>query len=120
MKEIHFYLDINYMHIKDCYYAYDETEDAINNKEDIIHTTSLANITFDLLDLGYRIFLHRNGKILECKPGMEGTEKDIRYEHNIFRLIRAGVFDNYFNEKPYLDNSEYDWGHNVINYIREE
>ena len=27
MKEIHFYLDINYMHIKDCYYAYDETED---------------------------------------------------------------------------------------------
>lgn len=25
------------------------------------------------------------------------TEKDIRYEHNIFRIIRAKVFDDYFN-----------------------
>lgn len=79
-------------------------------------------MTFDLLDLGYRIFLHRNNKVLECKPGMDGTEKDIRYEHNIFRLIRAKHFDNYFNEKPYLDNSEFDYGHNVkhkINYEEE-
>lgn len=120
MKEIHFYLDINYVHVKDCYYAYDETEEAINNKEDIINTTSLANITFDLIDLGYRIFLHRKGKVLECKPGMEGTEKDIRYEHNIFRLIRGRHFDNYFNEKPYLDNSEFDWGHNVKHNSEEE
>ena len=97
MKEIHFYLDINYMHIKDCYYAYDETEDAINNKEDIIHTTSIANISFDLLDLGYRIFVHRNGRVLECKLGsMDGTEKEIRKAHNILKLIMGHVFDRYF------------------------
>ena len=29
---------------------------------------------------------------------MEGTEKDIRMEHNIFKLIRAKVFDDYFND----------------------
>ena len=22
--------------------------------------------------------------------------------------------------EPYMDNSEYDWGHNIINYMREE
>lgn len=101
MKEIHFYLDRSYCNdpkvICELCELYDETEAQINAQKEEIHTTSLASITFDLLDLGYRIFLHRNYKILECKPGMDGTEKDIRYEHNIFRLIRGGHFDNYFN-----------------------
>ena len=97
MKEIHFYLDINYMHIKDCYHAYDETDDAINNNEKIIHTTSIANISFDLLDFEYRIFVHRNGRVLECKLGsMDGTEKEIRKAHNILKLIMGHVFDRYF------------------------
>ena len=102
MKEIHFYLDKPYCDdshaICELVETYDETEAQITAKKEKIHTTSLASITFDLLDLNYRIFLHRNNKVLECKPGMDGTEKDIRYEHNIFRLIRAKVFDNYFND----------------------
>ena len=97
MKEIHFYLG-NFSHLDHTFYTYDSTEEAIKQGRDRINTTSLASITFDLLDLGYRIFLHRNNKVLECKPGMDGTEKDIRYEHNIFRLIRAKVFDDYFND----------------------
>lgn len=100
MKEIHFYLDISFMSCAEqheIYTTYDDTEKAIHEGVTEIHTTSLASITFDLLDLGYQIFLHRNNKVLECKPGMDGTEKDIRYEHNIFRLIRAKHFDNYFN-----------------------
>ena len=101
MKEIHFYLDKSYCDnpyaICELVETYDETETQIHSKKEEIHTTSLASITFDLLDLGYRIFLHRNNKVLECKPGMDGTEKDIRYEHNIFRLISAKVFDDYFN-----------------------
>ena len=105
MKEIHFYLDVNFQYgfqIANpnavCCSCYDSTELAIDKGIEEIHTTSLASITFDLLDMGYRIFLHRNNKMLECKPGMEGTEKDIRREHNIFRIIRAKVFDDYFNE----------------------
>ena len=101
MKEIHFYLDTLFMSCAEqheIYTTYDDTEKAIDEGVIEIHTTSLASITFDLLDLGYKIFLHRNNKVLECKPGMDGTEKDIRYEHNIFRIIRAKVFDDYFND----------------------
>ena len=96
-KEIHFHLDFPYDPDR-TFHTYDGTNYAIEKGREIIHTTSIANISFDLLDLGYRIFLHRNNKVLECKPGMDGTEKDVRYEHNIFRLIRAKVFDNYFND----------------------
>lgn len=105
MKEIHFYLDVNFQYGFQtansnavCCSCYDSTEFAIDKGIEEIHTTSLASITFDLINLGYRIFLHRNNKVLECKPGMEGTEKDIRMEHNIFRIIRAKVFDDYFND----------------------
>ena len=105
MKEIHFYLDVIFDYKfrtmspdSVCCSCYDSTELAINTGIEEIHTTSLASITFDLINLGYRIFLHRNNKVLECKPGMEGTEKDIRMEHNIFKLIRAKVFDDYFND----------------------
>lgn len=97
-KEIHFYLDETFYderHPVLCY-TYDSTKRFIEDGAQEIHTTSIANISFDLLDLGYRIFLHRNNKVLECKPGMDGTERDIRYEHNILRLIMGHTFDNYF------------------------
>ena len=105
MKEIHFYLDVVFDYKfrttssdSVCCSCYDSTELAIDAGIEEIHTTSLASITFDLIDLDYRIFLHRNNKVLECKPGMEGTEKEIRREHNIFKLIRVHVFDDYFND----------------------
>jgi hypothetical protein len=113
-KEIHFYKDYPYDVPNDVLLiTHNGTKWAVENSVKVIHTTALTMLSFDLLDDGYRIFLHENDKVLECKPGMEGTEKDIRYEHNIFKLIRGRYFDNYFNEKPYLDNSEFDWGHNV-------
>ncbi len=95
MKEIHFYLG-NFSHLDHIFYTYDSTEEAIKQGRDRINTTSLASITFDLLDLGYRIFLHRNNKVLECKPGMGGTEKEIRKGHNLLKLIIGHVFDRYF------------------------
>ena len=99
-KEIHFYLDTTVFNDEDKYilcHTYDTTNRVIADGENIIHTTSIANISFNLLDLGYRIFLHRNGKVLECKPGMDGTEKDVRREHNILRMIMGHAFDDYFN-----------------------
>lgn len=95
-KEIHFYLDFIPYDIMIALSSYDVTKDFINKGVEQIHTTSIANISFDLLDLGYKIFLHKNNKVLECKPGMNGTEKDIRKGHNILRLIIGGHFDNYF------------------------
>jgi hypothetical protein len=98
MKEIHFYLD-NFSHLDHIFYTYDSTEEAIKQGRDRINTTSLANITFDLLDMDYRIFVHRNGRVLECKLGsMDGTEKEIRKAHNLLKLIMGHVFDEYFEK----------------------
>lgn len=96
MKEIHFYMDSPYDPAR-TFHTYDGTNDAIKKGREIIHTTSIANISLDLLDLGYRIFVHRNGRVLECKLGsMDGTEKEIRKPHNILRMIMGHVFDRYF------------------------
>ena len=95
-KEIHFHLDFSY-DPDHTFKTYDGTNWAIERGKDIIHTTSIANISLDLLDLGYRIFVHRNGRVLECKLGsMDGTEKEIRKAHNILKLIMGHVFDRYF------------------------
>lgn len=98
MKEIHFYMDFRYNHVHS-FKTYDGTKYAIEKGVEIIHTTSIANISFDLLDLGYRIFVHRNGRVLECKLGsMDGTEKEIRKAHNLLKLIMGHVFDEYFKK----------------------
>jgi hypothetical protein len=95
-KEIHFYMDFPFDPVK-TFKTYDGTKYAIEKGREIIHTTSIANISFDLLDLGYRIFVHRNGRVLECKLGsMDGTEKEIRKAHNLLKLIMGHVFDRYF------------------------
>lgn len=96
MKEIHFHLDAPYDPAR-TFHTYDGTKGAIEKGREIINTTSIANISFDLLDLGYRIFVHRNGRILECKLGsMDGTEKEIRRGHILLRLILGHTFDEYF------------------------
>ena len=108
-KEIHFYKDYPY-DVPDevLLITHNGTKWAINNSVKIIHTTALTMLSFDLLDLGYRIFLHENNKVLECKPGMDGTEKDVRRVHNILRMVVAGVFDNYFYENETKKHNESD------------
>lgn len=96
-KEIHFHKDYPLNGMAGIYLTHNQTKDAIKRKERLIHTTSLTNLSFDLLDDGYRIYLHENEKVLECKLGsMEGTDKDIRRAHDIRRLVVAEVFHNYF------------------------
>ena len=95
-KEIHFYMDASYPFYADqvCM-TYDDTCSSIERGHEIIHTTSLVNLSFDLFDLGYRIFVHRRDKSLECKLGsMNGTDKEIRRPHNILKMLIAGVFDD--------------------------
>lgn len=95
-KEIHFYKDWSFNEDVDIIVTHEDTKQAVHNNAKIIHTTALTMLSFDLLDSNYRIYLHENNKVLECKPGMEGTEKDIRKAHNILRIVVADVFDNYF------------------------
>lgn len=98
MKEIHFHVDDSCT--KGYYVAFDFaiTKAMIYYGVICIHTTSMAHLSFDLLDQGYRIFVHKNHKCIEFKPGMENPmNKDIRRANNILKMFIAGYFDEMFN-----------------------
>ena len=82
-----------------CCPYYTNTEKAlIKEGKDCIVTTSMAHFSFDLRDLGYKIYLCYKDKEVEIKPHMDLTGigepcKVIRTGHNILRLFRAGVFN---------------------------
>lgn len=77
--------------------TYQETEDAIKNGMECIYTYSLASFSFDLFDMGYKMFAIKNGVKIEFYPGMPSIgNKDIRKEHNLERLIKGHYFDRDF------------------------
>lgn len=81
------------------YYSYDETKKAIASRRETIKTYSLANISFDLLDMGYDIYLSKNGYYVRVTPYMIlGNGKEIRKEHNLLKLVMDGYFDEFFKE----------------------
>lgn len=92
MKRIYFYpfgtdslLFSNYMDVKQ----------AIDCKINEIHTSSMANFSFDLLDKGYEIYLvSRKNHAIRIEPNMSGLEKELRTVHNILKMFLAGAFDH--------------------------
>lgn len=105
MKEIHFYESeteavLNHLKTfwnqKTFYYGYTETKDAIENDEEIIHTLQMCCLNTSLFKLGYRIFIHdNNNEYYEIKLGSDNkrTNREIRMEHNLFKLWINGEFD---------------------------
>lgn len=90
-KQIHFYKDY-------CYdveiYSFDGTLEAIERGDEEIRTNSIANISFDLIDKGYDIYLHTSKEIYKIELGMHTKSgKELRKEHNLLKLVIAGVFD---------------------------
>ena len=84
--------------IADSTYYYDFTQQMIDDGCDNIITASLAHLSFDLIDLGYDIYLCYKNKDVKIEPGMQlhidGSPcKEIKRGHNIFKLFRAGVFN---------------------------
>ena len=99
-KEIHFYMNITKCDERsDMLYTFLDTKTAIENNQTEIHTTSITNLGFaDLLDDGYRIYLHKDGKVLELSVGMKNIRgRDIRKAHNMEKILRSGFFDADFN-----------------------
>ena len=99
-KEIHFYMNLTKNDERsDILYTYIDTKTAIENNQTEIHTTSIANLGFaDLLDDDYRIYAHKDGKVLELSVGMRNISgRDIRKGHNMERILRSGFFDDDFN-----------------------
>lgn len=113
-KEIHFFWDDS---DENCHYDFNglnyydylsdetyeikwlpnETKKSIDIGISKIFTTCFSFLSFDLISCGYRIYIHRNNKILEMKPFMKYKgEKEIRYAHNILKMFIAGHFDEDF------------------------
>jgi hypothetical protein len=102
MKEIHFYKDPNYEDDIDMYHTHNGTIRVLEDHDEIIHTTAISVLcSFSwLLEEGYKIYLHENGKEFEIKEGsIEATDKEIRKGHNIMKMWIAGAFKDYFYEQ---------------------
>ena len=106
-KEIYFLTDgitVNNVQMLDkCLVCntYASTEEAIENRVDKIASSSLIHMSFDLIDIGYHIFLVQGNKKVEIEPGMNMPNgKEIRRGHNICKLFLAHCFDELFDVNP--------------------
>ena len=62
-----------------------------------IYTTSLTHLSFNLLDYDFEIYVVKDEKVLQLKPGMDNVHnKDIKKTHNILKLFLSGFFDEDF------------------------
>lgn len=76
-------------------YSYIDTEEAINNKLEVIWTYDIVHLSFDLEDLGYEIFIGYKGHFKQFYTGMSTTNgKELRKGHNLRRLLIGGALDN--------------------------
>ena len=78
--------------------SYYLTDKYIKEGRTPIITLSLAHLSFDLIELGYDIFLCYKDKKVKIEPHMDLSGigepcKDVRFGHNIFKMFRAGIFD---------------------------
>ena len=80
--------------------TYEATSRALRNENDLIVTTSIAHLSFDLMKDGYEIFLCYEDKVVKLEPHMDlsangehSDYKDIRPENNILKMFMAGVFN---------------------------
>lgn len=96
-KEIHFYYNIDDIPIDTSYYLdWKETLEAIENDFPIIRTTAMGILTYSskLFDAGYRIFIWDDHGEFELTLGeCARTNREIRKEHNIFKMWVNGEFD---------------------------
>lgn len=110
MKEIHFYKDTEDELVElekamrgECdfkyfYRSHNATMRVIKKDNPTIHTYAISALCFsDLLDKGYKIFLHENGKCGELHEGVtELTDKELRKHHDIRKIWIGGGFEDFF------------------------
>lgn len=100
-KEIYFCVDYESWHKwHKCYRmcSYEDTEESIKDGISKIVTMSLAHLSFDLIEQGYDIYLCYQDKKVKIEPHMDLSGigepcKELRFGHNIFKMFRAGIFN---------------------------
>ncbi len=106
-KKIIFFVDIPHGVFEgECVSTYAETEHYLqwfikNTNPNVelryMFTASMAHLSFDLLDYGFEIYVVKDEKVLQLKPGMDNVHnKDIKKTHNILKLFISGFFDEDF------------------------
>ena len=91
-KAIHFY---EYDKEKSVFHSWNTTKNLIRIGKSTIHTTQMGLLNTELIELGYRIFIHESEtESYEIALGgsNERTDKAIRPAHNLFKMWQAGVF----------------------------
>lgn len=110
MKEIHFYKDTEDELVelgkalceeygfKDFYRSHNDTMREIKRENPTIHTYAISALDMTgLLDRGYKIFLHENGRVGELRLGATSlTDKELRIGHNAARIWIGGGFEDFF------------------------
>ena len=99
-KQIYFHVDAGSMPIsfydESTSMSYYETCELLSEKADTIHTTDMAHFSFDLIDMGYEIYLCYKDKKVKIEPDMtiEPIGKHLKRGHNIRKLFIGHAFDD--------------------------
>lgn len=109
-KQIFFYID-QYIYEghypSECYFAkdYERTQKLINEDRSIV-TTSIAHLSYDLINKEYEVFLCYKDKRVKVEDGMELTESGYclsephYYEDaDILNCFKSGYFDKFLGIK---------------------
>jgi hypothetical protein len=94
--------------------SHDSVVQEMNHGTDIIYTHDPSFFNFDTLEKGYDVIVLRNDKgvvlsqLLDSKARYQYVNREIRWEHNTYKMLMAGVFEMQpmgFDIPPIDDNS---------------
>lgn len=91
-KAIHFY---EYNPNVPVFNSWNTTQNQIRIGKSTIHTTQMGLLSTELIELGYKIFIHESeteSYEISLGNGNERTDKALRSAHNLFKMWQAGAF----------------------------
>ena len=93
MKELHIHLD--YYYPCTTITTFMATVDMISKDVlDVIHTTQTHFCSWKYVNMGYRLFVHKGGHMIELKVGKNpSTDRLLKGTENLERLLLGGEFD---------------------------
>lgn len=73
--------------------TYKDTQEAIRSSQSVIHTSDLSHMSLELIRYGFRIFISDGIYCFNMRMHHPGIVKDIRYTHDVRRILCAGGFN---------------------------